>query len=91
MASEDKRKNKNICKCGCVVDSKACELFVQWTPGNSEHHCQKHFPLWQEQVNTRHQGIIEREHTSMVSLTMHQPAFGNKKLMVIKRSCNHVP
>jgi hypothetical protein len=52
MASEDKRKNKNIRKCGYVVDSMACKKIAQWTPGNSEHYCQKHFRLWQQQINT---------------------------------------
>jgi hypothetical protein len=56
MASEDKRKNKNICKCRYVVDGEACKTFVQWTPGNSERYCQKHFRLWQQQINTRHLG-----------------------------------
>jgi hypothetical protein len=56
MASEDKRKNKNICKCGYVVDGEACKKFGQWTPGNSELYCQKHFQLWQQQINTCHPG-----------------------------------
>jgi hypothetical protein len=43
MANEDKRENKNIHKCGYVVDVEACKTFAQWTPGNSEHYCQKHF------------------------------------------------
>jgi hypothetical protein len=43
MASEDKRKNKNIHKCGYVVGSEACKKIAQWTPGNIEHYCQKHF------------------------------------------------
>jgi hypothetical protein len=43
MAKEDKRKNKNIRKCGYVVDGEACKNLVQWTPGNSEPYCQKHF------------------------------------------------
>jgi hypothetical protein len=43
MASEDKRKNMNICKCRYVVDGEACKKIVQWTPGNSERYCQKHF------------------------------------------------
>ncbi len=30
--------------------------FAQWTPGNSEHFFQKHFQLWQQQINTRHPG-----------------------------------
>ncbi len=46
MKSDDKRK-KNIQKCGYVVDGEACMKFVQWTPGNSERVCQKHFQLWQ--------------------------------------------
>ncbi len=25
---------------------------MQWTPGNSERYCQKHFQLWQQQINT---------------------------------------
>ncbi len=53
MASEDERKNKNIRKCGYVVDGEACKKFAQWTPGNSERYCQKHFRLWQQQINTR--------------------------------------
>jgi hypothetical protein len=56
MASEDKRKNKNIRKSGYVVDSEACKKNVQWTPGNSECYCQKYFRLWQQQINTRHLG-----------------------------------
>ncbi len=52
MASEDKRKNKNIHKCGYVVDSEACKKIAQWTPGNSERYCQKHVWLWQQQINT---------------------------------------
>ncbi len=56
MASEDKRKNKNICKCGYVVDGEACKKIVQWTPGNSERYCQKQFQLWQQQINTRQPG-----------------------------------
>jgi hypothetical protein len=56
MASEDKRKNKNICKCGYVVDSEACKKIAQWTPGNSECYCQKHFQLWQQQIYTRRRG-----------------------------------
>jgi hypothetical protein len=43
MANEDKRKNKNICKFGYVFDDEACKKFAQWTPGNSEGNCQKHF------------------------------------------------
>jgi hypothetical protein len=43
MASEDKRKSKNICKWGYVVDGEACKKFAQWTPGNSERYCQKQF------------------------------------------------
>ncbi len=42
MANEDK-KNKNGCKCRYVVDGEACRKFAQWTPGNSERYCQKHF------------------------------------------------
>jgi len=56
MASEDKRKNKNICKCGYVVDGEACKKNVQRTPGNSERYCQKHFRLWQQQINTHRPG-----------------------------------
>jgi hypothetical protein len=56
MASKDKRKNKNILKCRYVVDGEACKKFAQWIPGNSERYCQKHFQLWQQQVNTRHLG-----------------------------------
>jgi hypothetical protein len=55
MKSDDKRKN-NIQKCGYVVDGEACMKFVHWTPGNSESFCQKHFRLWQWQINTRHPG-----------------------------------
>jgi hypothetical protein len=43
MASEDKRKNKNIHKCGCVIDGEACKKILQWTPCNNERYCQKHF------------------------------------------------
>ncbi len=78
MASKEKRKNKNICKCGYVVDSEACKKNAQGTPGNSECYCQKHFQLWQQLIHAA-RGTIEREHTTMVSLLMHQPAFGNKK------------
>ncbi len=56
MADEDKRKNKNICKCRYVVDGEACNKIVQWTPGNSERYCQKKNWLWQQQINTRHPG-----------------------------------
>jgi hypothetical protein len=55
MKSDDKRK-KNIQKCGYVVDGEACMKFAQCTPGNSEHFCQKHFQLWQQQINTCHLG-----------------------------------
>jgi hypothetical protein len=43
MASENKRKNKNIHKCGYVADGEACKKIAQWTPGNSERYCQEHF------------------------------------------------
>jgi hypothetical protein len=43
MASEDKRKNMNIRKFRYVVDGEACKKIVQWTPGNSERYCKKHF------------------------------------------------
>jgi hypothetical protein len=56
MAIEDKRKNENICKCCYVVDGEACKKNAQWTPGNSERYCQKHFRLWQQQINTCHPG-----------------------------------
>jgi hypothetical protein len=52
MASKDKRKNKNICKCGYVVNGEARKKKLQWTPGNSECYCQKHLQLWQQQINT---------------------------------------
>ena len=50
MASEDKRKNENICKWGYVVDGEACRKIAQLTPGNSEHYCQKQFRLRQQQI-----------------------------------------
>jgi hypothetical protein len=56
MASEDKRKNMNIRKCRYVVDGEVCKKIVQWIPGNSERYCQKHFQLWQQQINTCHSG-----------------------------------
>jgi hypothetical protein len=53
MTSEDKRTNKNIHKCGYVVDGEAFKKNVQLTPGTSERYCQKHFRLWQQQIDTR--------------------------------------
>ncbi len=74
-----------------VVDGEACEKFVQWTPGNSKHYCQKHFQLWQQQINTHHlgddrtgvhnNGIIVNASTSIWQQEMNQ----------INRLCNHVP
>jgi hypothetical protein len=55
MKSDDKRK-KNIRKCEYVVDGEACMKFAQWAPGNSESFCQKHFRLWQQQINTHYPG-----------------------------------
>ncbi len=79
MASEDKRKNKNIHKCGYVVDGEACKKIAQWTPGNSERYCQKKNDCGNNKLIHAARGMIEREHTTMVSSSMHQPAFGNKK------------
>ncbi len=36
-------------------------------------------------------GMTEQWHTTMVSLLMHQPAFGKKKWMGIKCTRNHIP
>jgi hypothetical protein len=43
-------------QCGYVVDSEACKKLAQWTPGNSERYCQKHFRLWQQHINKCHPG-----------------------------------
>jgi hypothetical protein len=71
MASEDKRKNNNIPKCGYVVDGEA-QATVNIIAKNI-------FNCGNNKLIHATWGMIEREHTMMVSLTMHQPAFGNKK------------
>ncbi len=87
----DGKRKKNIWRCGYVVDVEACMKFVQWTPGNIERLFQKNIGLWQGQINTHHLWDDRLAHTMMVSLSMHQPAFGKMKWMGINRLGNHVP
>jgi hypothetical protein len=88
MKSDNKRK-KNIRKCGYVVDSEACIKFAQWTPGNSECFCQKHFRLCQQQINTRHPG--DDRTAAHNDGCINQCLARRNEWGSTNRPCNHVP
>ena len=79
MASEDKRKNKNIRKCGYVVDGEACKKMCNGHQATVNVIAKNIFDCGNNKLIHAARGTIEWEHTTMVSSLMHQPAFGNKK------------
>jgi hypothetical protein len=79
MASEDKRKNMEICKCVYVVDGEACKKNGNGHQATVNAIAKKKFGCGNNKLIHATWGMIEREHTTMVSLLMHQPAFSNKK------------
>jgi hypothetical protein len=66
MASEDKRKIKNIRKCGYVVDGEACKNFAQWTPTVNVI-AKNIFDCGNSKLTHASRGMIEWDYTTMVS------------------------
>ncbi len=74
-----KEKNKNICKCGYVVDGEAWKNLRYGHQATVNVIAKNIFDCGNNKLMHATWGMIEREHTTMVSPALHQPAFGNKK------------